>query len=405
LGGGASWMIVVAARPGRCWSGDLGGAGARSEGVNPDVSAHALPAVCLRGLPPAPAAIAPVAVAFDAGCALVVVGPGRRVVLRPRPRVSYPPGAQVAPGTGVTLRGGHVVVVRAGRVLWRSQSGFHAGHHRGVFTTISAAQRSGRRLAYVVSRWKAGTDHPLLFVTAGRGRRERLVSHTASPLGWTPRGLIAAELSRRRVVMHVWRADGRSAAPALTLAARTWTWDWSTNELFAVTAAGLVRSDGVSVSAVAPLRALAMRASELTLAPLGNGLMELAGTSQLIVFDASGHQRNRASLPGGWRLNGTITAERNGTIAFEATPTTPLSARTFRLYAAVPGGRQRLLDHYTVPPECVPDALALHGSSLLLSATGLTRLYDTRGSATPVNLEPAVDWLRARHRTGQPRLL
>jgi hypothetical protein len=370
----------------------------------PAVSAHALPAVCLRGLPPAPAVIAPVAVAFDAGCALVVVGPGRRVVLRPRPRVFSAPGAQVAPRTGVTLRGGHVAVVRAGRVLWRSHSRFHAGHYRGVFTTISAAERSGRRLAYVVSRWKAGTNHPLLFVAAGAGR-ERLISRTASPLAWTPRGLIAAEFSRRRVVMHVWRADGRSAAPALTLAAKTWTWDWSTDELFAVTDGGVVRSDGVSVTAMPQLHALGMKGPEVTLAPLGNGLIELASTSQMIVFDSSGHQRNRASLPAGWRLNGAITAERNGAIAFEATPTTPLPARSFRLYAALSGGRLRLLDDYTVPPACVPDNLALRGSSLLLSATGLARLYDIRGSAAPVNLEPAVDWLRARHRTGQPRLL
>jgi hypothetical protein len=58
------------------------------------------PPACLRGLPPSPTGL-PVAVSLDAGCALVVLE-------------------------------------RRGRVVWRSQRTFHPGHHRRVFTTISA---------------------------------------------------------------------------------------------------------------------------------------------------------------------------------------------------------------------------------------------------------------------------
>ena len=370
----------------------------------PDASPAAALTACLRELPPALVAAVPVRVALDAGCALVVMGPGRRVRLRPRPRVSSPPGAQSAPGYGVTLRGGRVVWVRAGRELWRSHTTFHAGHHRGVFTTISAASSSGRRLAYVVSRW-AGRNHPLLFVTDGAGR-ERLVSRTATPLGWTRRGIIAAQVSVRRVVLNVWRSDGRLAAAPITLPARTWTWDWSTNRLYAIIQGRVVRSDGVSVTSLARLDALGLDpGSGVTLTALGQGLIELASRSELTVLDAAGHQRVHASLPAGWQLSGAVAAERDGTVAFEATPRTPRPTRTFRLYAARPESRPRLLDQYTVPPACIGDALSLHGSALLLTATGLARLYDIHHRRPRVDLEPAVDWLRARHRSGQPQLL
>jgi hypothetical protein len=368
------------------------------------ISAAPPVAACLRELPPAPLAALPVPVALDAGCALVVMASDRSVRLRPRPRISLPPGAQTASGSSVTWRGGHVVWLRGGRVLWRSQARFHAGRHHGVFTTISAASSTGRNLAFVVSRW-AGRDHPLLFVS-DRAGREHLVSRAATPLGWTPRGLVAARVSARRVVLGVWHSDGRRAAAPLTVNTRTWAWDWSTDRLYAVTGGRIVLSDGASVIPLARLSALGLEPrSRITLTALGHGLIELASSSTLIVLDSAGHTRVHASLPAGWRLDGTITAAGDGTVAFEAIPLTPRASRTFRLYVAGPGGQPRLLDHYTVPPACIPNALALRGSGLLLTATGLARLYDIHGSRPPVDLEPAVAWLRARHRTGQPRLL
>jgi hypothetical protein len=361
-------------------------------------------------LPPAPVRALQAPVALDAGCALVVFGPGRRVRLVPRPRVSYPPGAQAAPGDGVTLRNGHVVWVRAGRELWRSQRTFHRGHYRGVFTTISMASSSGQRLAYMVSRWRGrpASEHRLFFVTNGAGR-ERLVPTTDFPLGWTARGVVAAHVSARRVVMRVWSVDGRVATPPRTLTTMrgAWTWDWSTSRLYAVSQGRIVRTAGVFVTPLARLAELGLDGhSQIILAPLGDGLIELATPSRLVVFDASGRRRVDASLPAGWRLDGAIAAERSGAVAFEATPTAALPARHFRLYVALPGTRLRLLDTYTVPPECSPHGLALRGSALLLTtSSGLARLYDARGSFRPVDLEPAMHWLRARHRSGLPRLV
>jgi hypothetical protein len=100
-----------------------------------------------------------------------------------------------------------------------------------------------------------------------------------------------------------------------------------------------------------------------------------------------------------------MAAERDGTIAFEAAPIAATTARTFRLYAGLPGARPRLLDEYTVPPACVSDGLWLRGSTVLLTATHIARLSGIHRSHPPVDLEPAIDWLRARHRTGQPSLL
>jgi hypothetical protein len=367
-------------------------------------------AVCLRGLPPAPAAALPAPVALDAGCGLVVFAPGRRVRLRARPRVSYPPGAQSAPGNGITFRSEHVVWVRGGRVLWRSQRTFHPGHFRGVFTTISDATSSGRRLAYGVSRWsgKPAREHRLLFVTNGAGR-ERLLATKDFPLGWTGRGLVTARASARRVVLSVWGLDGRPVASPRTLTTMpgTWTWDWATSRLYAVRRGRIVRSDGVSVTRLARLAELGLeRSSPIMLAPLGNGLIELTTPSRLVVFDASGRTRVDAPLPGGWRLSGSITVDRAGAVAFEAVLGTGYSSRHYRLYAALPGARPRLLDSYTAVPVCAPHGLALRGSAVLLTdGSGLARLYDARGARSPVDLAPAVRWLRARHRTGQPRLV
>ena len=367
-------------------------------------------AVCLRRLPPALAGTLPAPVTLDAGCALVVFGPGRRVRLRPRPRVSYPPGAQSAPGNGIVLRNGLVTWVRAGRVLWHSQRSFHRGRYRGVFTTISDATSSGRRLAYAVSRWsgKPAREHRLLFVTNGAGR-ERLISTTDFPLGWTARGVVTAHASARRVVMRVWRVDGRpAAAPAtLTTVPGAWTWDWSTRRLYAVRGSRIVSSDGVSVTRLARLAEFGLeRASPIMLSPLGNGLIELATPSRLVVFDGSGRTRANASLAGGWRLSGAIAVDERGGVAFEAVLGAGYAARRYRLYAALPGSRPRLLDSYTAPPECAPHGLALEGSAVLLTDSALiARLYDARGTRAAVDLEPAVRWLRAHHRTGQPRLL
>jgi hypothetical protein len=376
----------------------------------PSAPPSAPAAVCLRALPPPLAGTLPVPVALDAGCALVEFAPGGRVRLRPRPRVSYPPGAQAAPGNSVTFRNGHVVWVRAGRVLWRSQRTFHRGHYGGVFTTIPTATSSGRRLAYVVSRWsgRPPREHRLFFITNGTGR-ERLVSTTDFPLGWTARGVVAARATARRVVTRVWRVDGHLATEPSTLTTKawTWTWDWSTSLLYAVSHGRVVRSDGVSVTPLARLAALGLdRHSQIMLAPLGGGLIELATPSRLIVFDASGRTRVNASLPAGWRLDGAITAEHNGGVAFEAVRATSAATRQYQLYVALAGSRATLLDTYTAPPECAPHGLALRGSAVLVTdSTSLARVYDARGSLRPVDLEPAIGWLRSHHRSGQPRLV
>jgi hypothetical protein len=374
-----------------------------------DPPPSAPPAVCLRSLPPALAGSFAAPVALDAGCALVVLGPGRRVRLRPRPRVSSPPGAQSAPGNGIVLRNGHVVWVRAGRVLWRSQGAFHRGRYRGVFTTISDATSSGRRLAYVISRWsgKPAREHRRLFVTNGAGR-ERLISTTDFPLGWTARGVVAAHASARRVVLHVWRADGRPAASPKTLTTMpgTWTWDWATSRLYAVRGRRIVSTDGVVVTRLARLAEFGLeRTSPIMLSPLGNGLIELATPARLVVFDASGRTRVDASLPRSWRLSGAVAVDGNGGVAFEAVLGSGYSSRRYRLYAALPGTRPRLLDSYTATPHCAPHGLALRGAAVLFTdSPDAARLYDARGAQPPVDLEPAVRWLRARHRTGQPRL-
>ncbi len=365
------------------------------------------PGRCLRDLPRAPASV-PAPVALDAGCALVVLEPGGRVRLRPRPRVSYPPGAQAAPGDGVVLRGRHVVWVRGGRVLWRSRATFTAGMHAGTFTTISMATSNGRRLAYVVSRWSGHPrkEHRLVFVTRADAA-ERRVATTAVPLGWTPNGVLTVQPSVQRVVLRVWRSDGRPAAPALTIPAAASTWDWSSDRLYAVSHGRLVRSDGMSVTTMASLRPLGFRRpARAELSALGHGLIELASPSHLAVLDRAGRVRFGASLPAGWHIFGTATAASDGTVAYEAFRVSARTARRFRLYAALPGARPRLLDTFDLPPSCVGPWLAVRGSAVLLSASdSFARVYDIRAARPPADLTPAMQWLRARHRSGQPRLV
>jgi hypothetical protein len=235
------------------------------------------------------------------------------------------------------------------------------------------------------------------------------VSATDFPLGWTPRVVVATHVTARRVVMRVWRVDGHRAAPPSTLTTMpgAWTWDWSTNQLYGVSRGRIVRTDGISVTPLTRIAEFGLdRHSQIMLAPLGSGLIELATQSRLIVFDAAGRTRVDASLPAGWHLSGSIAAERTGAVAFEAVLGTAVSSRHYRLYVALPRVRPRLLDSYTTPPECGSHGLALHGSAVLVTdASGLARLYDAHGSLAPVDLAPAMRWLRVRHRSGQPRLV
>ncbi|HET6173847.1 MAG TPA: hypothetical protein VFD90_14635 [Gaiellales bacterium] len=273
------------------------------------------------------------------------------------------------------------------------------------FTVISAATSSERRLAYVVSRWSGHprNDHRLLFVTDGAGE-EHLLKTAAYPLGWTPRGVITAGVAWSHVELRVWRADGRPVAPTRTMRVSASIWDWSTNRFYAISHGRVIRSDGISATSLARVQSLGFAGPSLVfLSSLGNGLIEVSSTSRLVLLDAAGRTRFRAKLPRGWRLGGSIAAERDGTVAYEAVPSTKQAARHFRLYAALPGGRPRLLDRYDVAPACVPHSLQLRGSAVLLYASdGFARLYDARVSSAPADLAPAMRWLRARHRTGQP---
>jgi hypothetical protein len=360
------------------------------------------PAACLRGLPRSPAAL-PAAVSLDAGCAFVVLTPGAGARLQPRRRVSYPPGAQAAPGEGVTFRAGHIALVRGGRVVWRSERTFHPGKHAGVFTTISGATASGNRVAYVVSQWwgRPLRQHALVFVTDGRHVERRLPA-AGFPVGWTRRGVVTADPARRRVTLAIWRADGRPAARPLTLSTGEFAWDWATSRAYAVIDGRVVRTDGVAVTPLARLAALGLeRTSAVAVSPLGRGLVELSSASRLAVLDRAGRLSVRSALPVGWRLTGAIASESDGTVAFEATPVSSQTARRFRLYAALPGRPTRLLDSYAVDPTCSPHQLSLKGSAVLVTTPGFARVYDVRRTGPPVDLEPAVQWLRARHRSGQ----
>jgi hypothetical protein len=208
------------------------------------------------------------------------------------------------------------------------------------------------------------------------------------------------------MAMRAWRTDARPASALLRLTTTAWVWDWSGNRLYTVSGGHVSRSDGALVTPLFRLGALGIRTqSSLFLAPLGNGLIELANASQLVVFDGAGRIRTRASLPAGWRLTGAVAAERGGAVAFEATPASDLQQHTFRLYAALPGSEARLLGTYTAAPSCASHALSLRGATVLVTTGDLARLYDIRIRSAPIDLEPAVRWLKARHRTGQPRLL
>jgi hypothetical protein len=366
------------------------------------------PGRCLRELPRALVPV-PVPVALDAGCALLVLEPGGRMRLRPRPRVSYPPGWQAAPGEGVVLRGRRVTWVRDGRVIWRSRATFTAGMHRGTFTRISGATSSGRRLAYVVSRWsgRPRTEHRLVFVTRSDGP-ERRVATASYPLGWTPQGVVMARTSVQRAVLRVWRADGRPAAPALAIPAAASTWDWSAGGLYAAARGRLVRSDGVVVTRLASLRALGFGVSApLQITVLRRGVIELASASHLALVDRRGRELLDASLPAGWRLSGSIAATPGGGVAYEATTgSTTASAVRFRLYAALAGGRPRLLGGYALPPSCGGHWVEVRGSAVLVSASDtFARAYDIRGTRPAADLAPVMRWLRARHRSGDPRLV
>jgi hypothetical protein len=350
----------------------------------------------------------PAKIALVAGCALVVFTPGGHARLRARPTVPDTVGAQLSPGDGVALRDGHVVRVRDGRVVWRSRGTFHAGNRAGTFTTISTASARGASLSYVVSRWsgKPRMEHRLVFVTSG-GRPERRLSTSAYPLGWSSRGLVTADASRRRLKLRVWRADARAVGGPRVFDARAWVWDWTTNRVLAVTGKDVVRTDGVSSIRLARLAAVGFgpHPSNLVVSPLGHGLVDLSTSSRLVVLDAAGESVAQTTLAPGWRLDGAVAAGPGGTVAFETTPTSTLPARRFRLYAALAGGQPRLLDHYVAPPSCGAHSVAVRGSVVLLTGATLARVYDLRRPASRVDLQPAVRWLRQHHRTGAPRFL
>jgi hypothetical protein len=363
------------------------------------------PASCLRALPRSPGGV-PATIALDAGCALVVFTPRGHARLRPRPSVPETVGAQLSPGDGVTFRDGHVVRVRDGHVVWRSSRTFQPGTHRGTFTTISTASARGASMAYVVSRWW-GTprlEHRLVFVTTGAGR-ERRIPTTAYPLGWSVRGLVTADASRRRLELQVWRADARPLSTPRVFEARAWVWDWTTNRVVVATGSDVVRTDGVSSTRIGKLAALGFgrRPRYLVVSPLGRGLVELSTPSRLVVLDAVGRSVAQTTLPAGWRLDGAISADPSGAVAFEATPVSNTSARRFRLYAALSGGKPRLLDRYGTPPSCAGHALSVRGSVVLLTGDTLARVYDLRRATSRVDLEPAVQWLRRHNRTGLAR--
>jgi hypothetical protein len=364
------------------------------------------PTSCLRALPRSPSGL-PATIALDAGCALVVFTPDGHARLRPRPTVPETVGAQLSPGDGVTFRDGHVVRVRGGHVVWRSYGTFHPGNYRGTFTTISTASARGASMAYVVSRWW-GTprlEHRLVFVTTGLGP-ERLLHTTAYPLGWSSRGLVTADASRRRLELQVWRADARPVSIPRVFEARAWVWDWTMNRVVVATRTDVVRTDGVTSTRIGKLAALGFgrRPRYLVVSPLGDGLVDLATSTRLVVLDAAGRSVAKVTLPAGWRLDGAISADPAGAVAYEATPVSNASARRFRLYAALRGGKPRLLDRYATPPSCVGQGLAVRGSVVLLTGDTLARAYDLRRAASRVDLEPAVQWLRRHNRTGVARL-
>jgi hypothetical protein len=317
-------------------------------------------------------------------------------------------GAQLSPGDGVTLRDGHVVRVRDGRVRWRSHGTFRAGTHRGTFTTVSGATARGAIFAYVVSRWsgKPRREHRLVFVTTGAAP-ERLLRTTGYPLGWSSRGLVTADAGRSHLRLEVWRADAHRVSIPRVFDARTWTWDWTTNSVVAVTGENVVRTDGVSSTRFAELAALGFgpRPGNLVVSPLGHGLVDLSTASRLVVLDAAGRRVVQTTLATGWRFDGAISADPGGAVAFEAAPTSTLPARRFRLYAALPGVPPRLFDDYVVPPSCAYHGVAVRGSAVLLTGETLARVYDLRRPASRVDLQPAVRWLRQHHRTGVPRFL
>jgi hypothetical protein len=338
----------------------------------------------------------------------VVFTPGGRARLRARPTVPDTVGAQLSPGDGVTFRDGHVVRVRAGRVLWRSHATFRGGNHGGTFTTVSTASARGASLAYVVSRW-SGTprmEHRLVFVTEGAGP-ERLLRTTGYPLGWSSRGLVTAVASRRRLELQVWRADARPVSVARRFDVQAWVWDWTTNRVVVATGTNVVRTDGISTTRLGRLAALGFgrRPRNLVVSPLGHGLVDLSTSSRLVVLNAAGRSVAQTTLATGWRFDGAISADPGGAVAFEATPTSTLPARRFRLYAALLGGPPRLLDHYGAPPSCASHGVAVRGSVVLLTGDTLARVYDLRRPGSRVNLQPTVRWLRQRDRTGVPRFL
>jgi hypothetical protein len=203
--------------------------------------------------------------------------------------------------------------------------------------------------------------------------------------------------------MRVWRADGRPAGAAHTLRTSAWVWDWTTHALVAVSGDRVVRTDGSAVETVARMHALDVVPSPgLAVTPLGGGLIELSTASRIAVVNRTGRVLARARIPAGWRFDGALAATASGAIAYEATPTEPLPAHEFRLYAGLPGRATTVIDRYEVPPECVYHEISVRGSTVLLASQGIARAYDLRDGHARVDLEPAVRWLQARHRTGRP---
>jgi len=187
--------------------------------------------------------------------------------------------------------------------------------------------------------------------------------------------------------------------------ARAWVWDWTTNRVIVATGSNVVRTDGISSTPIAQLAALGFgrRSRNLVVSPLGHGLVDLSTSSRFVVLNAVGRSVAQTTLPTGWRLDSAISADPAGVVAFEATPVSNASARRFRLYAVLGGGKPRLLDRYAAPPSCVGQGVSVRGSVVLLTGDTLARVYDVRRPVSRVDLEPAVQWLRRHDRTGVAR--
>ena len=333
---------------------------------------------CDAAVPAAPAGL-PATVVASTRCGEFLIRPDGRVERRE-------PRAFVPRGRTWTIRGGRLVVVDGTHVIWRSR-----GRHR----FIAGADVWRDRVAFAT--YERGKLGPLYL--ARIGGVERAVGAEEHVVAWTRRGdLVTARWRRGSGDLRV-RRNGTGPARILSPSS-VFGFDVARRELYVVTRAALIRTDGRRRDVLTALAPLAFDGRPWP-SVLASRHVALQTNARLVVVDARGRVVSSTALPQGRRVGvsaGPVLGASVRSVAFAVADgeTSDGKEDTESVFVLAPGERRaREIDRHRLFIEgCARGAsLAWRGRWLLYSTTeGRAVAYDT-ASAERVDLTPFLEQL------------